>query len=96
MNKEFLEKQSIHYLRTYARQIGVKKSTTYRKFDLIEQILNVLEGKIKPHFSCAGRPPLNYNEIEEYVKELDLVLQKFRQELILFLINNAINKNTKK
>ena len=92
MNKEFLEKQSIHYLRTYARQIGVK-STTYRKADLIEQILNVLNGKTKPLFSCVGRRPLNYNEIEEYVKELDVVLQKFRQELIIFLVNNIIKKN---
>jgi transcription termination factor Rho len=58
-NKQNLEKLGIFELRNLAREVGVHSPTTYRKEELIENILLIIEGKKEPHIakSKQGRPP---------------------------------------
>ena len=49
-------KVNIHYLRAYAREIGVKSPTSYKKDVLIQKIKQVESGEIEPFFSKIGRP----------------------------------------
>ena len=46
----------LYDLRKIAKEKGVPNPTTYRKQDLIKQILQIDDGKIKPCFSNKGRP----------------------------------------
>ena len=46
----------LYDLRKIAKEKGVPNPTTYRKKDLIKQITQIDDGKIKPRFSNKGRP----------------------------------------
>ena len=55
--KEQLEKISVYDLRNIARGIGVKAPTILRKYELIEEILQIESGKKRPsEKSKRGRP----------------------------------------
>ena len=56
--REELEKLGIYQLRIYARQVGVKLATTLKKADLIDSIMNVLNGNQEPYVKPTkkGRP----------------------------------------
>ena len=49
-------KINFHELRLYARQIGVKKPTTYNKKELIEKIKQIEKGQVAPVVEKRGRP----------------------------------------
>ena len=64
-------KQNLHNLRAYAKSIGVKTPSIYKKSDLIEKIEEIKNGKTKPHFSAKGRPT---SYVLNLKTEKDLVL----------------------
>ena len=83
-------KVNIHYLRTYAREIGVKSPSSCKKDLLIKKIKQVESGKVAPYFSKKGRPShqkLNYDmkkEKPESTQEKQVylfIIDKFREFL---------------
>lgn len=58
-------KKNIHFLRRYAKTIGVGKPTTFTKARLIEKILEVEQGRVAPKFSKIGRPMGDRFDLEE-------------------------------
>lgn len=69
MDREKLNSLNVFGIRDYARKVGVSSPTSKKKDELINEILDILEGKKQPQQSKTkqGRPPKNYtcNEIEE-------------------------------
>lgn len=49
-------KFNVHYLRRYAKEIGVKSPSSCKKDALIEKIKEIESGKVEPTFSKVGRP----------------------------------------
>ena len=77
-------KVNIHYLRTYAREIGVKSPSSCRKDVLIKKIEQVESGKVAPCFSKIGRPSqqkLNYDMKKERLENTQ------EKEIYFFIIN---------
>ena len=62
MNYEQLNELSIFALRELARRTGVYSPTSKKKDELINDILDILEGRKEPHVAKTrqGRPPKNY------------------------------------
>ena len=91
MDIEKLQKMSIYELRGVARSLGVKSPTTFRKNDLITQIINIQEGKLTAHYTKRGRPPyvkncIDYNSFD--IERIDNLLQNLRNEIITILTKN--------
>ena len=91
MDMENLKKMSIYELRSVARSLGVKSPTTFRKQDLITQIINVQEGKLTAHYSKRGRPPyvkncINYDLFD--IERIDNLLKNLRNEIITISTKN--------
>ncbi len=91
MDIKKLQKMSIYELRDIARAMGVKSPTTFRKQDLITQIINIQEGKTTAHYSKRGRPPyvkncVNYSLFD--IERIDNLLQNLRNEIITILTKN--------
>ncbi len=77
-------KVNIHFLRLYAREIGVKSPSSCKKEVLIKRIKQVESGEVAPSFSNKGRPliqKLNY-DIEKEKKE-----NTKEKRIYLFIIN---------
>ncbi len=77
-------KVNIHFLRLYAREIGVKSPSSCKKEVLIKRIKQVESGEVVPSFSNKGRPliqKLNY-DIEKEKKE-----NTQEKRIYLFIIN---------
>lgn len=77
-------KVNIHYLRAYAREIGVKSPSSCRKEVLIKKIKQVESGKVAPYFSKIGRPShqkLNYDMKKERLENIQ------EKQVYLFIIN---------
>ena len=49
-------KVNLHFLRIYARDIGVKSPNSCKKDVLIKKIKQIENGEVKPFFSKKGRP----------------------------------------
>ena len=68
-----LKSYNLSELRTLGREIGVKAPTTKRKDELINAIINILDGVTPPHNTTRGRPELNRgimtNEVINNIKE---------------------------
>ena len=94
--KDNLKQMSVYPLRKIGKDLGVKSPTSLKKNELIESILDIQSGKIKPVSSKHGRPSLNseYKSLEnnkkekeqkekiEVVKELLVKAQKLLQEIL--------------
>ena len=88
--KNNLESCGIYPLRQIGRQIGVKKPSSLKKTDLINAILDLQNGYIKPYFTNKGRPAKNDTEIKsnllpkaEHVKEKILVKSKKKKKQLV-------------
>ncbi len=73
--KEELNEYDIYSLRDLGRSMGVKAPTSLKKADLIENILNIQKGKIKPYKTKRGRPArpkkeLSLEEIKIIIKDI--------------------------
>ena len=89
-----MEKLPLYQLRQKGREIGVKSPTTYKKKDLIEAIIDVLEGKVVPEKTNRGRPAMNSfeqhktkKEIKDIEKSIDKALSKLKKTLMKSLVN---------
>ncbi len=62
MTREELNELSIFALREFARRTGVYAPTSKKKNELINEIIEISEGKRQPHIpkTKQGRPPKNY------------------------------------
>ncbi len=72
INRQELEKVSVHSLRDIARDIGVTASTSMAKDDLINAILDIKEGRAQPRFTKVGRPRLKTyksGELKEFFSQ---------------------------
>jgi len=64
LSVDILNELSIHQLRGYARNCGVKSPTTLKKEQLIDEILQIQTGKKQPTNSNMGRKPkVNYQDL---------------------------------
>lgn len=85
-----LREMNVVDLRNFARDIGIVASTTYKKQDLIDKIMLILNGQIQPEMptSKKGRPPKNKGNIEQklvdnnFNEALDNNLQSSNNNLI--------------
>ena len=68
----------LYDLRKIAKEKGVPNPTTYRKKELIKQILQIDDGIIKPRFSNKGRPT---------TKKINLTLSSNDVIIVLDTIN---------
>ena len=66
--REYLESVSLHLLRIYGRALQMKKPTTMKKGELIEEILGVLSGEIVPQRNNKGAP-IKYDHLDKKVIE---------------------------
>ena len=71
-SKENLNNLRFHALREIGWQVGVKSPSTRKKQDLIQEILDVTEGKKAPYKTTKGRPRL-----PTQLNFVDLNKQKF-------------------
>jgi hypothetical protein len=89
-----LEKLPLYQLRQKGREVGVKSPTTYKKKDLIDAIINVLEGKVLPEKTNRGRPAMSSFETrktkkqtKDIEKRIDKALLKLKKLLLEILVN---------
>ena len=79
-----LKSYKLSELRTLGREVGVKAPSTLKKDDLIEKIIDILDGVTPPHNTIRGRPKLNsdimtnnaINKIIEQYKNSDKITKK--------------------
>ena len=58
VTRDYLDACGIHDIREYARSVGVQHPTALKKQELIDGILDIRDGKVKPQMGKkAGRPP---------------------------------------
>ena len=88
-----LEIMSIHNLRHLGKSIGVKSPCTLNKSQLIEQIVLIQKGNIKPCFSKKGRPTkLDTNEYLARKKEEKIEIVKQQIDILEKTLNDEIAK----
>jgi|AntRauTorcE11897_2_1112592.scaffolds.fasta_scaffold00019_85 transcription termination factor Rho len=77
-NKNNLEKLGIFELRNLARDIGVHSPTIYKKKEIIEKILDIINGKVEPYTAKTkqGRPPKSISSVNNI---LDIFIPKNEQ-----------------
>ena len=90
ITKETLGAKTLSTLRSIGWKIGVKSTTSRRKSELIEEILNILRGITKPCFSRRGRPKKDSNVIEISNENIENS-KKERKESLLEKIEKLIN-----
>lgn len=74
MNYNKLDQLSIYELRNYARSVGVYNPTVLKKNDLIQAIIDVETGKVKPHIKPKqGRPPKEIGQLVSLFMPEDIV-----------------------
>ncbi len=71
-----MEYKDVHLtdLRRYAKKVGVRGPTLHNKDMLIEKIIEIEKGKVKPYFSKKGRPSKAEKTVNEMQIEADVVL----------------------
>ena len=79
--RNYFQKVSLNALRSYGRFIGLQKPTTQKKQEVIEDIIKMLCGEIKPDRNGQGAP------VKESVN-MDFVkmVEQLKAELIYFLV----------
>ena len=99
--REELSKCCLFTLRQIGREIGVKSPTSLTKNALIEQIIKVDNGEIKPYFSKVGRKHLNdeydkiiekKNDREEFLLELEKLTLEYREKITKLYNKYALDK----
>ena len=80
--KEQLEDYTIHDLRLIGRSIGVRAPSAMVKKDLVQAILSVQDGCVKPHLTSRGRPRKTTLEIEQKIFKPN---SKFEQKVDVLL-----------
>ena len=94
-----LENLLIYTLREIGREVGVKSPSSKKKYDLIQEIINIQNGTTAPYFTNLGRPTLgsippfppknNSTEIEremlEKIEAIEKEVQNFFDELKILL-----------
>ena len=84
-------KLNLHYLRIYARDIGVKSPCSYRKNELILKIKEVESGLVKPYFSKVGRPASKQPNINDVKKQRETNVNGCDKNTLLFLLYRVKN-----
>ena len=91
---EFTKKElltfSIYELRCIGKDIGVKAPTSLVKADLVDAIINVQSGLVKPYVAKRGRPSIVTPKEKILISKakinvieiIDRVLEKVKEELI--------------
>ena len=86
--KKELEQYGFYFIRQIAREIGVKNASTFKKKELIDAILDVQNGFVKPYFPTKGkgRPamkifqdPLKDKQSSKEIEEIVLADTKNRK-----------------
>lgn len=95
-NEESLNKLGIFELRNLAREIGVYSPTIYRKKEIVEKIMSIVNGETKPHVSKTkqGRPPKSINGVNNI---LDIFIPKEQKQEEVFYkpsTSNALSNLT--
>ena len=81
-------KLNLHYLRIYAREIGVKSPSLYKKEILIKKIKQVESGKVEPHFSKMGRPASeSFIDVKRQGQGIKLEIDGEEKSVLLFAIS---------
>ncbi len=80
-------KLNLHYLRIYARDIGVKSPCSYRKNELILKIKEVESGLVKPYFSKVGRPASRQPNLEDVKKQRKTKVNGCYKNTLFFVLN---------
>ncbi len=75
--KEYLSTQSIDKLRSYGRNVGVDSPTKKKKEILIEEIVSVLTGDLKPVWTNLGAPVKNDYVPPEILETVDKLRVQF-------------------
>ena len=80
--RDYLSTISLSDLRTFGRVQGVQAATQRKKEDLIEEIINVLTGKVTPALPKSdarpvGAPPKSSTINPEILPALDEIRKKF-------------------
>lgn len=70
--RDELSRLNLLALREYGRAIGVRRCTTFRKYELIEQILKVQSGEQEACFNRLGRPHLPTCLDKEIERQIEL------------------------
>ena len=81
------DKMSLLTLRNYARDLGVKCPTKYKKNNLIEEIEKILQGETQPYRTKKGRPPKT-ETVDSLIKKEE---EKNEDDKIEIKIQNACN-----
>lgn len=84
MTREYYNLLDIRALRIRGREIGVKAPTMYNKSDLIEQIIAIENGIVKPvqaEQRTKGRPPMGCNLTLQGV-EVEMAEDSVRRQAI--------------
>lgn len=97
--KKELEKLPLYLLRQKGREIGVKAPSSLNKRKLIEAIMDVTLGKVKPTASNRGRPVLNERlervqmptvTKEDFESRLDKILRDFKNLLLDMFVSKEL------
>ncbi len=75
INEQNLQELGIFEIRNIAREVGVYSPTTLKKQDLIEKIMQVINGEVEPYVKKTkqGRPPKNITTINDFI---DVIVPK--------------------
>ncbi len=76
-------KVDLHYLRAYAREIGVKSPSLYKKDLLIKKIKQVERGEVEPYFSKKGRPASKRPDLKVVKKSEDVYCKDSKEKRVL-------------
>ncbi len=76
-----MEYKNVHLtdLRRYAKKVGVKCPTTYKKDKLIEKILEIEKGQVESYFTNKGRPSKAEKTIKELQIESDVIIYAIKR-----------------
>lgn len=93
-------------LRDIGIKVGVRSSTTLTKDKLVDNILDVLEGRELPYFSNRGRRPIKRQELNKDLlsllsnfhtkKSIDSLFEKAVDEFLAKLKNQIMSLYLKK
>ena len=98
---EKLEELGIFEIRNIAREVGVYSPTTLKKQELIDSIINIMNGKLEPYVrkTKQGRPPKSISSLNSLMDVIvpDKVFENKKEEekekLYFHDFNETINVN---
>lgn len=79
--REYLQKQSVHTLRIYGRRLELKNPSFHKKAPLIEDIIAVLCGEIKPSRDLKGAPIKFDYLAPEFLEHMDKLQSEFYEDI---------------